>query len=108
MSVIHLLAWKAAKQPIASPARIGRDDCQATRRTTSDRTAPSAIRTPISCVRCETQYAITLYSPTDAMSTARAPNSVNMVALNRQRCSCGATSSRYELTDTKGIIGESA
>ena len=50
--------------------------------------APSAIRTPISCVRCVTEYAVTAYRPTaDSMSamSAKAAN-IEPNTRNGHRC----------------------
>ena len=41
------------------------------------------MRTPTSCRRCATLYAITLYSPIIATTSASPPNAVNITAPNR-------------------------
>jgi hypothetical protein len=42
------------------------------------RLAPSAMRTPISCVRCDTAYESTPYTPIDASTSATAPKIENI------------------------------
>ena len=53
------LAASAATTPIAAPTATGRSDWLRISRTTLPGVAPSAMRTPISCVRWLTKYAIT-------------------------------------------------
>ena len=65
--------------PIAttrSPSRITSDATSAAR-------APSAMRTPISRVRCPTSYEITPYTPTAASNSASAPNTPSIAAPSR-------------------------
>ena len=50
---------KAPIIPAATPAAASRAPCARIRPNTARRLAPSAMRTPISCVRCETEYART-------------------------------------------------
>ena len=70
----HRLAQSASPPPTATPINAKRIPSPSTRRTTSRPPAPNAIRTPISCVRCATAYAMTLYSPTAASTSASPPN----------------------------------
>src|SRR4029453_17989567 len=50
---------------------------------TSFAPAPSAIRTPISVVRCVTEYAITAYSPTDESTSAIRANNAKRLPKTR-------------------------
>ena len=64
----------APASPTASPARTAREWPAITRRTTAAGCAPSAIRMPISRVRCRTAYANTPNIPTVASTSANAPS----------------------------------
>ena len=57
------------------------------------RCAPSATRTPISCVRCVTLYAMTLYRPIVASTSASPPKTANIVAPSRHERVAGARTS---------------
>ena len=46
------------------------------------------MRTPNSCVRCATLYAITLYNPIAASTSAKSPNAENIDAPRRQERVC--------------------
>ncbi len=48
------------QRPTTSPASTSESPCLTTRRSTSAGRAPRAMRMPISCVRCATEYAMTL------------------------------------------------
>jgi hypothetical protein len=49
----------ASGTPTATPASVSRSAWRSTSATTSREPAPSATRTPISCVRMATRYAVT-------------------------------------------------
>jgi len=68
---------------IARPAQTIHRASRRTMRMTSVPAAPSAMRTPISCVRHTTVYASRPYSPMTASSAPRAPNPAESVANNR-------------------------
>ena len=51
-------------------------------RSTACRLAPSAIRTPNSCVRCDTEVAITPVMPAIVTSSASAANTVSSTAVS--------------------------
>ena len=51
-------------------------------RSTACRLAPSAIRTPNSCVRCDTDVAITPVMPAIVTSSASAANTVSSSAVS--------------------------
>ena len=63
--------------------------CRSIIANTLARDAPSAIRTPISCVRCATRYAITPYSPADVRISASSANAATSHRFSRR----GATES---------------
>src|SRR5262249_12895016 len=86
-------AMSAMIDPIAIPPTTPPSPSRTISRTTSAACAPSAMRTPISCVRCDTLYATTLYKPTVASTSARPPKIVNIVAPSRHECIDGATTS---------------
>src|ERR1700679_2846960 len=65
-----------AATPIAMPTTANLSAWAKTSRITCPRSAPSAMRIPISCVRCATLYEITPYIPTSANSTPMAPRTV--------------------------------
>src|SRR5262245_4771658 len=56
---INRVSAKEAANPIAMPASVSFIPCPVTILSTAPALAPSAIRTPISRVRCATEYAIT-------------------------------------------------
>ena len=60
--------------PISSPMATGRAVCDNTRRVTLRDVAPSAMRTPISFVRCSTRYDSTLKSPDTVSVKASVPS----------------------------------
>ena len=70
---------KTPGKPIPKPRAARSRPSLNTRRVTSVLRAPSAMRTPISWVRLETEKAMTPYMPTAARTTARIPNPVSML-----------------------------
>src|SRR5882762_5207329 len=68
--------------PTATPIPVSCSPDFSTIVTTCEREAPSVIRTPISCVRCATAYAITPYRPTPVNSNARPAKASSNIALN--------------------------
>src|SRR5215510_5485921 len=80
---IHLPDASAIKAPSITPGITTRSPSRTTRPITSSARAPSATRTLISCARCATLYASTLYRPTAASTSASPPNTVNIVAPKR-------------------------
>src|SRR5438094_1022018 len=79
---IRLVAY-AVGSPIATPAAA----IVTPSRRTSDITllvpAPSATRTPISAVRCDTEYATIPYSPIDAIARPMSANAAIRIVRNR-------------------------
>jgi hypothetical protein len=70
MLVIARVSPKAATIPAATPIALRRSPCPTTSLNMPPGVAPSAILTPISCVRCRTTFDNTPYSPTHASSAA--------------------------------------
>jgi hypothetical protein len=60
----------AAAAPTTIPAALSRKPCPTTRPNTRPGAAPSAMRSPISAVRCRTESDSTPYNPTDASTAA--------------------------------------
>ena len=60
--------------PRSNPMTTGRADCDSTSAAMLRLVAPSAIRTPISLVRCSTRYESTLNSPDNVSRSASAPS----------------------------------
>ena len=67
----------ADRAPMKRPTPTGRIDCDRTSRVTSQVVAPSAMRTPISLVRCSTRYDSTLNRP-DSVSARASPPSATV------------------------------
>ena len=76
-------AAHATAAPTASPSAASRIPWPSTRRNTSPRVAPSAIRTPSSGVRSAASAATTLPAPTAASATASPANTTSSRARNR-------------------------
>src|SRR5215472_6640490 len=68
------LSMSAIAWPAANPSTASRSPFLITSDNTCQRAAPIAIRMPISCVLCATEYEITPYSPTAAKTNASAAN----------------------------------
>ena len=66
----NLEVAQATANPIASPAAPSANTSRSTIQTILRRSAPSAMRMPISFVRRATAYAIVPYSPTQAIASA--------------------------------------
>ena len=82
----------ASVRPTAPPMLAIRTASRTTSRATLAPEPPNAIRTPISCVRCDTRYDTTANSPTVAIPSARMPNAEKSVAPSRHDRSCGSMS----------------
>ena len=77
------------------------------RRSTCARVEPSAIRTPISRVRRPAAYAITPYTPIDAITSATAANTPSSDALKRGPATSRDTSSSSVRTLNGGMSASS-
>jgi hypothetical protein len=84
------LTSAASDKPSTTPMTAWLNPRPTTSRATSVRRAPSAMRTPISCERCATSWAMTLYSPSAATTRPRTPKRANSVAPSRQGWSCSS------------------
>ena len=75
------LKRRAPARPTTIPIAHALSSWRRTRRRTVSRSAPSAMRTPSSCVRCDTEYAVTPNTPTAAMNSdsAAKPSSSTIV-----------------------------
>ena len=76
-------ATTLASRPSAMPASSRRAPRAITIRAIVPAPAPSAIRTPISCLSCATTVDITPYTPTMASTRPKAANTDNSVRLKR-------------------------
>ncbi len=68
-------------------------------------TAPSAMRVPISTVRCLTKYETTPYIPSVAMNSAARPKNVIITELKRSSCSVSRRTSFIMLTSRIASVG---
>jgi len=75
----------ASPAPASSPKRTGRVVCANIKSVTLREAAPSAIRTPISLVRCSTRYDNTLKSPDTVSNSARPPRITDTQKRSRPR-----------------------
>ena len=90
-TVLTIDRWYAPATPTGSPIA----SCTSARRSTSHITcrpcAPSAILTPISAVRCATEYAVTAYKPTADSTSAIAAKMANIDPNTRKGHRCCAS-----------------
>jgi len=80
-----------ASNPSTVPAPARRADCTNTMRSTADVVAPSAIRIPISCLRCPNVYVSTPYRPEMLKASAMALSRVPMYDAARIGNNCSST-----------------
>jgi hypothetical protein len=73
---------------MTTPTSASLMPCVMTIRRIAPRPAPSATRTPISWVRCATEYESTPYTPIDARTSATTPNAPNIQPNSRQKLNC--------------------
>lgn len=91
--------------PVSNPASATRIPSITTSRTTPVRDAPSARRTPSSWWRCTTLYAMTLYTPMAARTSASAPKLVKSVVPTIHERSVESTMSSSGVVVTNDVPG---
>ena len=98
---------RAAHRPIPSaiPIATAAKPCRKISANTLPGVAPSAMRTPISCVRRDVVYEITPYTPAAASSSARQPVIASSVIMKRRSATESADQFAHRHAEEHRLIG---